>query len=98
VIGGGARSAIWNRIKADVLNVAYRRVSRSESATWGSALIAGKSVGLIGDLAAAALEAAPLCPETVTPDSHLRGSYDDGLERYLRWQRTLQDGFEHAHA
>jgi xylulokinase len=98
VIGGGARSAIWNRIKADILNVTYRRVSRSESATWGSALIAGKSVGLIGDLAAAALEAAPLCPETVTPDSHLRGSYDDGLERYLRWQRTLQDGFEHADA
>jgi xylulokinase len=51
-VGGGARSQAWNQVKADVLNVPYRRLSRSEFGTWGSALVAGKAVGLFDDLAA----------------------------------------------
>ena len=50
-VGGGARSAVWNQIKADVLGVPYQRLSRVEFGTWGSAMIAGKAVGLFDDLA-----------------------------------------------
>ena len=55
VIGGGAQSDAWNQMKADILGVPYRKVLRSESATWGAALVAGKASGVIGDLAQAAL-------------------------------------------
>jgi xylulokinase len=54
VIGGGARNAFWNQVKADVLNVPYQRLKRPEFATWGCAMIAGHAVGLYKDLAATA--------------------------------------------
>jgi xylulokinase len=94
VIGGGAQSPLWNQMKADILQVPYKRVMRAESATWGSALIAGKASGLIDDLAAAAFETAPAAQQVIEPDPTLRETYEKTFERYLGWQRTLEDGFE----
>lgn len=54
VIGGGARSDLWNQIKADVLGLTYTRVNREELAVLGSAIIAGYAVGLFDDLASTA--------------------------------------------
>jgi len=50
VIGGGAISALWNQIKADVLGLPYLRLSREECATLGSAIVAGYAVGVFDDL------------------------------------------------
>jgi xylulokinase len=94
VIGGGAQSLVWNQIKADVLNIPYRRVLRAESATWGSALVAGKACGIIGDLAEAASFGAPIAEAAKQPDVFLRETYDRAIDRYLDWQRRLQKGFE----
>ena len=58
VVGGGARSEVWNQIKADVLNVPYQRLKGNEFGTWGAAMIAGKAAGLIDDLAAHAEQTA----------------------------------------
>jgi xylulokinase len=48
--GGGEGSALWNQIKADVLDTPVARVNRSEGAPLGAALLAGFGVGLIKDL------------------------------------------------
>lgn len=93
VIGGGARSQVWNQIKADILGVTYRRVMRRESATWGSALIAGKASGLIDDLAERALESAQVSEESVDPNPAVSAEYQHGFERYLCWQERLEKGF-----
>lgn len=92
VIGGGARSVVWNRIKAGVLNVPYRRVGRPECATWGSAMIAARAVGLIEDIAAP--QFAPACQDTALPDPDSRAVYAAALRRYLRWQERLKDDFD----
>ena len=47
VIGGGARSNLWNQIKADVLGVPYQPLKGTEFGTWGSAMIAGRALSLI---------------------------------------------------
>ena len=94
VIGGGALSRVWNQIKADVLNIPYRQVLRAESATWGSALVAGKACGIISDLAEAASAGAPIEEAARWPDAALREVYDRAIGRYLDWQRRLQEGFE----
>jgi xylulokinase len=94
VIGGGSQSPLWNQIKADILQVPYKKVMRAESATWGSALVAGKASGLIDDLAAAALETAPAAQQVIVPNAALRETYEKTFERYLGWQRELEDGFE----
>ncbi|MQA80142.1 MAG: xylulose kinase [Streptosporangiales bacterium] len=54
VVGGGARSAVWNAIKASVLGVPLHGLVREELTCWGAALVAGAAVGLVDDLAAAA--------------------------------------------
>jgi len=45
-IGSGAKSKFWMQLKADVLQIPYRNLFRSDLSTLGSAVIAGYSVGL----------------------------------------------------
>jgi len=50
VVGGGAKSAFWNQLKADVLQLPYVRLNRTEAAALGSAILAGYGVGVFKDL------------------------------------------------
>ena len=50
VVGRGARSTVWNQIKADVLGLPYPPLQGSEFGSWGSAMIAGKAAEIIDDL------------------------------------------------
>lgn len=49
-VGGGAQSAVFNRIKADVLGLPYCRLAFGDTAPWGSAVLAGYACGLYTDL------------------------------------------------
>ncbi len=51
VIGGGARSRLWNQIKADVLGVPYVNLNREEFGVLGSAILAGYTAGVFDDMA-----------------------------------------------
>jgi len=51
-VGGGARSPLWNRIKADVVGVPWSVPSRQDGAVLADAALAAAGVGLVGDLAA----------------------------------------------
>ena len=52
--GGGEKSAVWNRIKADTLGVPVVQVKGAGGAPLGSALLAAHGAGALPDLAAAA--------------------------------------------
>jgi xylulokinase len=93
VIGGGAKSALWNQIKADVLGVPYQRLQRAEFATWGAALVAGRAVGLYSDLALAAAETTEPDGAPVQPQAGVHKEYRALAERYARWQELLAEGF-----
>jgi len=88
-VGGGARSDVWNQIKADVLGVPYQRLSRSEFGTWGAAMIAGKAVGIYDDLAAvAAAHATPAGPP-LRPSAETHALYRPLVDRHVRLQEHL---------
>ncbi len=93
VIGGGARSAVWNQIKADVLNVPYQRLRRDEFATWGCALIAGYAVGLFDDLAEAAIATTERDGAPARPNPDHAAIYAPLARQYAEWQRTLAETF-----
>jgi xylulokinase len=93
VIGGGARSRVWNQIKADVLGVPYQRLSRSEFGAWGSALVAGKAVGLFNDLAAKASETTLPDGPPVQPNPANRAVYDRLVDKYIALEDTLNHYF-----
>lgn len=54
VLGGGAGSALWNQIKADVLGVPWVPTHVQECGVLGDALIAAAATGYVTDLAASA--------------------------------------------
>lgn len=54
ITGGGARSTLWNQIKASALGCPVVQMSRPEGGPMGSALLAGAGVGLFRDLDAVA--------------------------------------------
>jgi xylulokinase len=93
VIGGGARSRVWNQIKADVLGVPFQRMQLTEFGAWGSAMIAGKAAGIFEDLAQVALEHARLVGEPVYPDPERHAFYQDHVARHIAWQAALANEF-----
>lgn len=48
--GGGARSDIWNQIKADIIGIPYCKLNIKETGTFGAAMLAGVGIGLFNDL------------------------------------------------
>jgi len=50
VVGGGAKSDVWNQIKADILGSKYCTINREDISILGQALIAASSIGFIKDI------------------------------------------------
>jgi xylulokinase len=94
VVGGGARSGIWNQIKADVLGVPYQRLRRAEFGTWGSAMIARRAAGLFDDLTVKAAESTQLDGKAVTPDSVNHETYLPLLNKYIKLEKSLQQYYK----
>ncbi|MCR4401582.1 MAG: FGGY family carbohydrate kinase [Firmicutes bacterium] len=93
VIGGGAKSSIWNQIKANVLGIPYVQLDRSEVAVWGSALIAGYAVGVFEDLVGAA-KAFTRPVNRVLPDQGAYESYQPYVRVYKGLFDALRTSFE----
>ena len=94
MIGGGAKSEVWNQIKADVLGVPFLGLARSEFGTWGAAMIAGKAVGIYSDLAEVAFEHAVPAGKSLEPDMENHAQYEGYIERYIELQETLANTFQ----
>ena len=83
VIGGGARSALWNRIKADILGVPYVTLDREEFATLGSAVLAGYAVGVFPDLRVAVQHMVHEV-DRIEPDPERHTRYRQFVQHYRR--------------
>lgn len=80
VIGGGARSALWVQIKADVLGRSLWLPDVSESVALGAALLAGMAAGVYAD-AATAMAQVVRRGRTVEPDLTAHRMHDDRYHR-----------------
>ena len=67
LVGGGARSAVWNQIRADALGVPHHIAAHTDATPIGAAMIAAVAAGLAPDLARLAALAPPPVA-TITPD------------------------------
>lgn len=93
VTGGGARNSVWNKLKADVLNVPYSQLERKEYATLGSCLIAGYAVGAIKDLKSTARRLAKEI-DRLDPDPDNNASYQEYAQRYERLLTAMDPVWE----
>ncbi len=91
VSGGGARSALWRQILADVLGAELATVNTTEGAAFGAALLAGAAAGVFADVPAA-------CEATIrvtgrTAPGGARAAYVAYYERYRALYPALRDEF-----
>lgn len=90
--GGGARSDLWLRIVASVLDLPLRRTAADEGAAFGAALLGGIAAGVWADTTEAVAQAVRTVRE-VEPDPAWSAAYAETRERY----RALYPLLSHPH-
>ncbi|MDX2140247.1 MAG: FGGY-family carbohydrate kinase [Chloroflexota bacterium] len=75
-VGGGARSALWSQIKADVLGLPVALPEASIGAPFGDALLVGLGSGIYSDLAT-----------TVQQIVRIRAVYEPDAERHAHYSK-----------
>ncbi len=91
-VGGGARSPLWNQIKADVLGIPVRLPAAASGAAMGDVMMAGVGVGVYRDFAAAKAAVFRVTRE-FQPNATNRRVYDDLYRVYLDLYPALKESF-----
>lgn len=81
--GGGARSAQWLQMKADILNRPIATLENGEAGALGAAMLAGVAAGLWPDAASACQNMARES-RRFEPDPKMAGRYEPNYRRYRR--------------
>jgi xylulokinase len=89
VSGGGAKSALWRQILADVLDVELVTVNTTEGAAYGAALLGGVGAGIWRDVDAACDATVKLTGAT-KPQPKIVAQYDRMYALYRRLYPDLK--------
>lgn len=90
--GGGAESAVWRQIQADVFGLPLQQSLLSEQASLGAALLAGVGAGLYPDLAAACRQTVHYGPVT-SPHLERQAQYREIYARFVQLYPRLREDF-----
>ena len=83
--GGGARSDVWLKIKADILGIPVTALEGEEIGAAGTAYLAGLAVGLFSD------GLKPIKRKTFYPDEKNHAHYRKQFETYRRIYDSVKD-------
>lgn len=92
-IGGGARSAVWCRIKADILQKPLLTPGEEESACLGAAILAGAASGVYRSVEEAA-KAMSFIKEKVEPNPENKDVYERLYKLYVELYEALKPLFQ----
>jgi xylulokinase len=90
VSGGGARSELWLRILASVLDLPLERTAVEEGAAYGAALLGGVASGVFADVDEAVASCVRVT-EQIEPDSEWVPSYAEGYARFRELYPALRE-------
>ncbi len=93
VLGGGARSSVWNRIKCDVTGRPVVTTENEEAACLGAAILAGRAVGMFGSLDEA-VDRMVAVKGRLEPDPERHALYDGVYANYRELYDDLLGMFE----
>ena len=88
--GGGANSAKWLQIKADIQNIPFRTLRSSEGGLCGCAMLQAAAAGAAKDLAEAANIFVQYAGEYL-PDKAAHAAYGEQYRRYKKIYRTVKE-------
>lgn len=86
--GGGARSALWRQIQADIYGQPMEFLAAEEGVAFGAALLAGVGAGLWPDVDTACSAAIAVAGRMI-PDPAASALYDEEYRRYRRLYPAL---------
>lgn len=90
--GGGARSALWRQMQADIYNANIVTTNITETGCVGDAILAGIGAGYFKDAKEACTQI--IKPLSVNePDKHSVAMYEDFYQTYRSLYGTLKDTF-----
>lgn len=89
-IGGGARSDLWLKLKADITGIPVAVPRITEAASWGAAALAGTGAGIFSS-AAEAVERTLQFDRVIEPDPDNQARYASRYELYLEMYPALRD-------
>jgi xylulokinase len=92
LLGGGARSRVWARIRADCTGLPAEIPVLRDTSPVGAAMCAAVAGGLYGDLVGCAALVGAIA-ETVAPDPARRAAYDDAYGAYHKLFDSLRPMF-----
>ena len=89
LLGGGARSELWARIRADLTGLPVEQPRTTDTSPLGAAMLAGVAAGVHPDLATAA-RLVEGTARTLEPDPQQRSVYDNAYGAYRRLFECLR--------
>lgn len=84
-LGGGAHSAVWMQIQADIYGLPLLRPKTREQAVFGAAICAAVGSGAFASVEDACAAMVPPCDEAVMPDPHSQAVYARYYDCYRRF-------------
>jgi len=91
-LGGGAKSPLWNQMKADVTGKSIVTLKNDEATCLGTAILAGRGTGLFKDINEAAGKFVRM-GRVYEPDINLKRVYDTGYEKYKKMYELSKGAF-----
>ncbi len=92
IIGGGARSKLWNQILADVTGRRFLCMDRNDASLWGAAILAGNAIGVFDDILSTASRDLKI-RQVFEPDPKAHACYAPFIELYKRFIDEFHDSF-----
>ena len=90
--GGGARSAFWRQLQADVYRATCVTINAEEGPAYGVALLAAVGAGAFRNVAEAC-QAGIRVTRTIRPQPRLARRYEELYAQYRRLYPALKDEF-----
>lgn len=92
ICGGGARSGIWKKILANILNVTLEVPEADEGPALGGAVLAAVGCGVFPNVEAAADQIVRVC-ERIEPEKELVGKYEEQYRKFVKLYPALKNIF-----
>ena len=93
ICGGGAKSPLWKKIIANVMNLKVDVIESEEGPGYGGAILAAVGCGEFDSVEAAAEKLVKVV-ETVEPDVELVAKYEKQYQKFVKIYPTLKGLFE----
>ena len=92
ICGGGAKSPLWRRMIANVLNIKVDRIESEEGPALGGAMLASVACGVFSSVEEAA-EKIVRVTETIEPEPELVEKYERQYQKFAKIYPTVKDLF-----